>query len=218
MIRHGAAERALAYALAAVAGFVDATGFLETGGFFVSFMTGNSTRLGVGIAIERAAFLAAITLIGCFVAGVVAGALTIRAKRKGENVVILLAVAVLLLASGIIRWIAIPFLPACIAAFAMGMINLTFRRDGEVSIAIGYMTGTLVRMGLRLADGICGVAPVHHCLPFLAMWMALVGGVALGAIAGSGDWTANYFLAAAALAVIAFVVVRVNRDDVARPS
>ena len=218
MIRHRAGERALAYALAAVAGFIDATGFLETGGFFVSFMTGNSTRLGVGIANEAAVAMAAIMLIGSFVGGVVAGALIVRGNRQRDNIVILMAVAATLLLAGFIRLLAVPFLPACLAACAMGMINLTFRRDGEVSIAIGYMTGTLVRLGLRLADGISGTAPFHHCLPFLAMWMALVAGVALGAIAGLGDWTANYFIAAAALAAIGIVVARMSQATEISPS
>ena len=218
MIRHRAGERALAYALAAVAGFVDATGFLESGGLFVSFMTGNSTRLGVGIANEIAVAVAAIMLIGSFVGGVVAGALVVRGAGQRDNVVILLAVAAVLLLAGIVRWLAFPFVPACLAAFSMGMINLTFRRDGEVSIAIGYMTGTLVRLGLRLADGISGAAPFHHCLPFLAMWMALVGGVALGAVAGIGDWTANYFMAAAALALIGLIVARMSLGAEIMPS
>ena len=41
----------LAVALAALAGFVDAIAFTRLGGYFVSFMSGNSTRLGVGIGL-----------------------------------------------------------------------------------------------------------------------------------------------------------------------
>jgi uncharacterized membrane protein YoaK (UPF0700 family) len=40
--------RLLAAALSAVGGYVDAVGYLSLGGFFVSFMSGNSTRVGVG--------------------------------------------------------------------------------------------------------------------------------------------------------------------------
>ena len=42
--------RLLAVCLSALAGYVDATGFIRLGGFFVSFMSGNSTRLAVGLA------------------------------------------------------------------------------------------------------------------------------------------------------------------------
>ena len=38
---------ALACALSALAGYVDGIGFIHLGGLFVSFMSGNSTRLGV---------------------------------------------------------------------------------------------------------------------------------------------------------------------------
>src|ERR1019366_5919862 len=40
----------LACALSALAGYVDAIGFLHLGGLFVSFMSGNSTRMGVSLA------------------------------------------------------------------------------------------------------------------------------------------------------------------------
>ena len=38
---------ALACALSALAGYVDGIGYLHLGGLFVSFMSGNSTRMGV---------------------------------------------------------------------------------------------------------------------------------------------------------------------------
>jgi uncharacterized membrane protein YoaK (UPF0700 family) len=41
--------RSLATGFAAMAGMVDAIGFMASGGFFLSFMSGNSTRLSVGI-------------------------------------------------------------------------------------------------------------------------------------------------------------------------
>ncbi len=41
---------AFACALSAAAGFVDAIGFLKTSGFFVSFMSGNSTRPAVSLS------------------------------------------------------------------------------------------------------------------------------------------------------------------------
>ena len=40
----------LACALSALAGYVDGIGFLHLGGLFVSFMSGNSTRMGVSLA------------------------------------------------------------------------------------------------------------------------------------------------------------------------
>ena len=61
---------ALACALSALAGYVDGIGFLHLGGLFVSFMSGNSTRLGVNLAAGHWSNAAeAIGLIALFVIG-----------------------------------------------------------------------------------------------------------------------------------------------------
>jgi len=36
--------------LTATAGFIDAVGFIALGGFYTSFMSGNTTQLGTGLA------------------------------------------------------------------------------------------------------------------------------------------------------------------------
>src|SRR3546814_10053565 len=74
----------LALLLALVAGWVDAVGFLQLGGFFVSFMSGNSTRLGVGVGsgFWREAGLAA-GLMATFVGGVAFGNLI--GDRAGDR-------------------------------------------------------------------------------------------------------------------------------------
>src|SRR5690349_14797286 len=66
--------RALAALIAGLAGYVDAIGFAGFGGAFVSFMSGNSTRVGVGTVsplLAPAAFTALV--IVAFVLGVAAG-------------------------------------------------------------------------------------------------------------------------------------------------
>ncbi len=50
MIRYPLRIRLFAAGLSALAGFVDAIGFIKLGGYFVSFMSGNSTRLAVALA------------------------------------------------------------------------------------------------------------------------------------------------------------------------
>ena len=53
---------------------MDAVGFMMTGGFFVSFMSGNSTRLAVGLTQNAAYAVLALSLIVAFVVGVSVGA------------------------------------------------------------------------------------------------------------------------------------------------
>ena len=64
--------RTLAVGLATLAGFVDTIGFIKLGGFFVSFMSGNSTRLAVGLAQGSFQTAIAARLIITFVRGVIA--------------------------------------------------------------------------------------------------------------------------------------------------
>ncbi len=172
----------LAASLSALAGFVDAVGFMTLGGFFVSFMSGNLTRFGVGAALGRwdQAGVAA-GLIGLFVVGVVAGALV--ARRVGEerrSLVLAVEAAVLLLAAGLctVGWTA-----AGMAAvvLAMGVENAVFQRQGDVGVGLTYMTGTLVRMGQRIATALCG-GPRWDWVPFLLLWSGLAAGGALGAV------------------------------------
>ena len=62
--------------LAGLAGYVDSLGFLHLGGVFVSFMSGNTTRLAVNLAEGR--WLAAGAVAGVlllFVLGAMLGAL-----------------------------------------------------------------------------------------------------------------------------------------------
>ena len=61
-------------ALVALAGYVDAVGYLRFQGVFVSFMSGNTTSLGVAVAEENTSKLLELAgVIGLFVVGVVGG-------------------------------------------------------------------------------------------------------------------------------------------------
>src|SRR6267378_3475782 len=65
---------ALACALSALAGYVDGIGFLHLGGLFVSFMSGNSTRMGVSLAEGHwLGAIEALGLVALFVIGAAAG-------------------------------------------------------------------------------------------------------------------------------------------------
>ena len=93
MLRHRKRDIAIAVAAATLAGYVDAIGFLSLGGFFVSFMSGNSTRLAVGGAGLSPEALIAARLILSFVAGVVLGSLIGAAAKRWRRPSVLLLVA-----------------------------------------------------------------------------------------------------------------------------
>lgn len=180
MIRFDDAYRKLAVGIAVLAGFVDAVGFVESSGFFVSFMTGNSTRLAVGVAEGQRAALFAGGIIAIFVTGVVAGSLIGARAGRRRTPAVLGCVTFLLCLAALLRtadggWAAILGL-----AFAMGFANAAIEgRDGTV-VGVTYMTGTLVQMGQKVANALRGEGDTrwrHH----LGLWAGLAGGAVLGA-------------------------------------
>lgn len=172
----------LAATLSALAGYVDAVGFMTLGGFFVSFMSGNSTRLGVGLSLgEWAQAATAFGLIALFVVGVVLGATV--ARRFGEvrrSAVLAVEASLLLVGAGFctLGWRE----PGMVAVvMAMGVENAVFQRQGDVGVGLTYMTGTLVRMGQRIATALHGGAR-WDWVPFLLLWAGLAVGGAIGAV------------------------------------
>ena len=205
-------DQFLVVGLARLAGFIDATGFIATGGFFLSFMSGNSTRFGVGLAASGQHALIAGALIAAFVAGVMTGTLTGRAaRRRYRPAVLLLLAAALALAAAVpgsgCHWPA--FL---LTAFAMGTENTVFEADGEVRISLTYMTGNLVKIGQRLAAALAGGAR-WQWLPYLALWSAMVGGAVLGAALWPALKLAGLWLAAAAAVLLAAACWRIDRHQ-----
>jgi uncharacterized membrane protein YoaK (UPF0700 family) len=181
MHRYDPARQRLAFGLAGLAGLVDATGFVVAGGYFTSFMSGNTTRMGVELVERPALALAPLGLIGCFLAGVVLGALIGR-QFKGRHKRVLLGLVAALLAAGaalLAAGQAIPFL--ALSAAAMGLANNIFARDGEVTVGVTYMTGALVRFGQGIAARIGG-----QSLPATRGYGLLWSALALGAASGGG--------------------------------
>lgn len=172
----------LAASLSALAGYVDAVGFMTLGGFFVSFMSGNSTRLGVGLAMREWANAAiALGLIGLFVVGVVIGASVARRFGEGRRSAVLAAEAILLLAGAGLCTAGWRDLGMAAVVLAMGVENAVFQRQGDVGVGLTYMTGTLVRMGQRIATALHGGAR-WDWVPFLMLWLGLAVGGAIGAV------------------------------------
>lgn len=210
MIRFDGAYQKLAVGVAFLAGFVDAIGFLESGGFFVSFMTGNSTRLAVGAAELGEAALIAAAIILLFVVGVVAGSLVALRHRRRRTPMILFLVSSLLALALALRLIGADWPVIGCLAFAMGIANAALEGQDGAVIGVTYMTGTLVQMGQKIANALSGTGDGRWA-GHLGLWLGLVGGAAAGA--STFLWSSHAALAGAALlaaglAVRAAVVVR----------
>lgn len=182
MIQYDRRAQFLAFGLAMLAGFVDALGFLRLGGMFVSFMSGNSTRMAVETVAGDSAARVAFLLIVSFVSGVFLGTLYSARLKSGRRSSLLMIVAGVLAVAAWIEPKALVVHTACLMAFAMGTANTVFQRGGEVSIGVTYMTGALVKFGQRLAMAILGHEPFAWA-PYLLLWGSLVSGAMLGALA-----------------------------------
>ena len=163
--------RLLATGFAAMAGMVDAIGFMASGGVFLSFMSGNSTRLSVGI-VESAPYIGLVAaLLASFVGGVVAGSLVGRQTTFGPHhrqAIILTGISLLLFAAPCVADAGLLPVALCFAAFCMGMENTLFEREGSVSFGLTYMTGALVKIGQGIATLISGGARLEW-LPYLLL-------------------------------------------------
>lgn len=171
----------MAGALSLAAGFVDAVGFIHLGGYFVSFMSGNSTRAGAALAEGNPlGFMLAMGLVGAFTAGVITASILRRLVPSRKRMWVLLYVtaalglAVVLFDLDVAVWLAPP-----VIALAMGAENVIFERDGEVSIGLTYMTGTLVKMGQQMAAALTGGNRLGW-VRYLFLWLSLT----LGSIVG----------------------------------
>ena len=183
MTRSGRQDQALAVVLAAMSGFVDATGFLATGGLFVSFMSGNSTRLAVDLAGPNTAgngAAAAGAVIGAFLLGVMLGAVVARAAGRWRQPAVLALVCALLAGAALCGGGGWLMASIGLAVFAMGAENATFERDGEVSIGLTYMTGTLVKTGQGIVRALTG-GPRWAWLSHALLWCGFVAGAVAGA-------------------------------------
>ena len=202
---------ALACTLSALAGYVDGIGFLHLGGLFVSFMSGNSTRLGVFLAEGHWSDAAqAIGLIALFVIGAAAGSLIIFTRSVYCQCWILLTESSLLVAAALSYALGAPSLAIAAIVLAMGLENTVFQVEGGTGLGLTYMTGTLVKVGELAAAALTG-GRRWAWLPNLLLWAALVAGVVCGAWAYHWiNLAAIWFAAGLALTLsgIAFAAAR----------
>ena len=201
----------LACALSALAGYVDGIGFLHLGGLFVSFMSGNSTRLGVSLAEGHWSNAAeAIGLIALFVTGAACGSLIVLGRGANRQPWVLLGEAALLAVAALSYSLAHPGAAVAAMVLAMGLENAVFQIEGGAGLGLTYMTGALVKVGQLLAAALTGGAR-WAWLPNLLLWAALVTGAVCGASAYHWiNLAAIWFAAGAALALSAMVAATIH--------
>ncbi|HEY0106388.1 MAG TPA: YoaK family protein [Rhizomicrobium sp.] len=182
-------------ALAAVAGFVDAYGFIRYG-TYLSFMSGNTTQAGYGIG--RGDF-AAVPLfaaaIVAFLCGSFAGAFYGHPMGRLSRRSILAGIAG---AMALVIGLTVAGLSAALPSvgligFAMGAMNTALPGVGAQSVNLTFVTGTLRRLGTHLALAARhaplidsqGAWDTHRrrALLLAGLWAGFLFGAALGGAA-----------------------------------
>jgi uncharacterized membrane protein YoaK (UPF0700 family) len=205
--------------LAALAGYVDAITYVSLGGFFGSFMSGNTTRLGLGLGVGTTAVAwTAGALLLAFVCGVMIATILAAAFERHRRPAAMIAVAILLAAAVLLLRTVGTSVPLLLLAVAMGAENGIFLRDREPAIGLTYVTGTLVTLGETLAEALLGRGPGLAWVAPLLLWLGFAGGVILGARAHADQGYAALWYAAAGAAVLAGLLAMVSgRSEPSRP-
>ncbi len=211
MLRYNDSLQALAFGWALLAGFVDAIGFLMSGGLFVSFMSGNSTRLAIELGAASGLIARAALLIGLFVLGVVGGVVACaRIEVVHRKVTATVMVTTLLLCAATLETLDESGATVWVLCAAMGAANVVFQREGDVSVGVTYMTGNLVRLGYRLAHALLGKDRAAW-VPYLLLWIAFVTGGVAGALGYRVSTALCLWLATAFAALLAVAAHRLTQ-------
>jgi uncharacterized membrane protein YoaK (UPF0700 family) len=191
-------ESRLSWVLAVLAGILGATAYTHSAGYFVTFMTGNAQRAALGFFRGDVVLsISAAVLILCFVAGVIIASVCRRhfwvAHPHGPTVLTTFSLAAATVVDVVDEgWEEnlLDFAPIMLVAFGIGALNTSFVKDGEVSVPLSYVTGTLVKMGQGIERHIAG-GTAADWLGYFLMFVSLVVGAAVGGLISlfvNGTW------------------------------
>ncbi|KRA79733.1 DUF1275 family protein [Altererythrobacter sp. Root672] len=184
----GRAERALvqlAAMLAALAGMVNAAGFLAFGHVFLASPDANPTVLGASLPGSYAVALFAGAMILSFVAGVVLITLVSHQSARFRRTTALFGTAIALAAAYAAFTAGVAFAPAVLLAVAMGGAHCIFERDNPDLQQAMSPSAQIVRFGEGLVGGRNGANHRQTGL-HASFWLAFV----FGGLAGTGAWIA----------------------------
>lgn len=198
----------------ALAGCVDAIGWLRFDQLFVGFISGTSTMLGIAAAEGRAGRAAALaTVVGLFAAGALLGAVVGTAAGRWRSVAVLGLIAALLTAALLAPATGPAGLPpaglppaAWAMVPAMGMLNTALPGVGGIT----FVTGALSRAMEGLVQALIGRARHGAWVQQAACWAAITTGATLGALL-QGAWGDAALAVPASAALLGALVIAERR-------
>ncbi|MBV6507217.1 MAG: hypothetical protein JJLCMIEE_00258 [Acidimicrobiales bacterium] len=157
--------RAFTVAMAGVAGFTDAVGWMTLFGVFTSNMTGNTSKLGISLGEGHFAnAVSRLFPIPVFVVGIAVGAVIFEvARRMSRNppIAVFLAIQAAMISGFMFlglsmdvsteleRNSALFFLLTALLAAAMGLQTAALRRVGSIPVHTTFMSGMLLLFAVQ---------------------------------------------------------------------
>lgn len=138
-------QEKLAIFLAFIAGYLDAAGLLKWK-IYVSFMSGNTTQLGVAFSGAKSTIIiTTFTVIACFVLGVYTGTcLSLWKDAKIQTIPFYIVSGILILYTTVSHYYYInTVLSIAIIGFSTGIMNTIVTSVGNQKINTDFVTGTL---------------------------------------------------------------------------
>jgi uncharacterized membrane protein YoaK (UPF0700 family) len=205
--------------LTALAGYIDAIGFIRLSSFYTSFMSGNTTQMGVSIAHGQfAQALMPTVLIMMFLMGSTLGSgLAIVTPAPWKTTAVLTYEAILIFGTFAIG-LRLPDvgLVSLFLALAMGAQNAVLGSVQGFRAGTTFVTGALFSLGQKLAAAMTGTGQPFGWIGDATVWLALL----LGAFVGAAVYNALGIFAlvfpaalTGALAIVAGLFVRRQRVE-----
>jgi uncharacterized membrane protein YoaK (UPF0700 family) len=164
--------------LSMLAGMTDAIGFLATGDF-VSFMSGNTTRLAVAISVDDwATTWRLMGVVMAFVAGNALG--VVVARKTGRHALPLMLCITALLCAAALSPFAVQSFSLLMTIVAMGALNAAVEQVNGLAIGLTYVTGALSRFGRGLGSWMTGQRNPGWRVQ-LVPWSGMFAGAIVGA-------------------------------------
>ncbi|WP_336488184.1 YoaK family protein [Methylobacterium nigriterrae] len=171
--------------LTALAGYVDALGFIRLGGLYTSFMSGNTTQLSVALGHQefRHAILPALLIFMFFLGAMLGGGLSVVTAPRWATPVVL-AFEALVVIGALSIGVATPDLglASLFMALAMGAQNAVLVQVQGFRAGTTFVTGALFSFGQKVALALSRRGPAYAWVGDGAVWLALLAGAAAGAI------------------------------------
>jgi uncharacterized membrane protein YoaK (UPF0700 family) len=177
----------LAYGLilTALAGYIDALGFIRLGGLYTSFMSGNTTQLSVALGHRdfAHAILPALLIFAFFLGATLGGGLSVvTAPRWAMPVVLAFEALTVLGALSIGLTTPDLGLASLFMALAMGAQNAVLVQVQGFRAGTTFVTGALFSFGQKVALALSRRGPRYGWIGDGAVWLALLAGAATGTV------------------------------------